>query len=521
MSFGRFFNLFTFFLLAAIVSINAPLRAAAGEPPETLWEYSLQDPDLWHGFLEDVEPTPDGGALSAGDAFNSAALYDIQVVKLDAAGNEEWVGFYGTPLNDELVGFVTTSDGGAVLLGTVNTITSSLPYDGPEIFAYNNSFLVKVDAFGAEEWRYYFSPVVIERSSGLALTGDGGVVVAGSAYTSELLKGGGAMSKFMPAAAKVDADGALSWSEIYDNGNYGEGLLGVASANDGGFLLAGGYTAPTYFTFRKIDAEGRVEWYAKTERPHTTNVTSIRDMGRGVFNVGATYFVTGSATKAVLMSIGKKGVLDRVLIDESYPQHVRSVSRLSDGGAIIITERYIRKVTATGAEEWIRVHDDSNEWLFTTYFYQVKETDGGYIGCGGKRFGPWPANSFYGYVLRLGEDSTSNGDFLAVEVDVSPGNKHPEVVVNSGKLIDVAIFGSANFNPPDIDPVTASFAGAAIEHKGVTGVPHILYKDIDKDGYGDAVLSFRADEIDTASNLFTATTFDGVYLQGEADVIWK
>ncbi|PLX42579.1 MAG: hypothetical protein C0608_02845 [Deltaproteobacteria bacterium] len=522
MSFLRLSYLFIVPLLATSFITYAPLTAEATEPPPTLWEYSLQYPDLWHGFLEVVEPTPDGGALSAGDAFNSAGSgYDLQAVKLDAAGYEEWVGFYGTEYNDELVGLAATLDGGALLLGSATISGGNLPYDGPVTFAYRNSFLVKVDAFGDEEWRYYFNPAVLERTSGLALAHDGGVLVVGSAYAVMTQKDGSEYAAFMPAVAKVDADGALSWNDIYDSGNYGEGLMAVASAGDGGFLICGGYTAPTYFTFRKLDSTGALTWYTKTERPQTTNITSMLDMGRGVFNIGATYFKTGSPTKAVLMSVNKKGLIDSAIIDEPSTQHVRNVSRLSDGGAIIATERYLRKVDSTGAEEWILIHDDGNEWLFNTYFYQIKETDGGYLGCGGKRFGPWPENSFYGYVLRLGEDSNSTGDFIAVEVDVKPGNKHPEVVVNQGKLLDVAVFGNEDLDTADIDPASIRFAGAELSHRGITGVPHMLFKDLDKDGFGDLVLSFRTEDIDTTSNIFTAKTHSGVNLQGEAEVIWR
>ena len=57
-----------FIMTAAVMALAfclvAPPAVKSAEPPETLWTYTLQDLDLWHAFLEMVEPTPDGGAIS-------------------------------------------------------------------------------------------------------------------------------------------------------------------------------------------------------------------------------------------------------------------------------------------------------------------------------------------------------------------------------------------------------------------------------------------------------------------------
>lgn len=82
--------------------------------------------------------TADGGYFVAGNSANSASIYDILLLKMDANGDSVWSKTVGvTPTNDFPYGIEQTTDGGYIITGA-----KAVAFGGKEIY------LIKTDANG-------------------------------------------------------------------------------------------------------------------------------------------------------------------------------------------------------------------------------------------------------------------------------------------------------------------------------------------------------------------------------------
>ena len=171
------------------------------------------------------------------------------MVKLDSSGAIVWDNSFGDRDRDEAgyqFGAQQTSDFGYILVGTTDAGHSQK----------ENLYLIKIDAFGNEEWSSDFGGSKTDVGAGVVQASDGGYVIAG--YTKSY--GAGRRDVYV---VKVDVDGDLVWQRTV-GGNDDDIAHSISTTNDGGFIVAG-YTesfgsgkADAYLM--KIDAGGDVEW---------------------------------------------------------------------------------------------------------------------------------------------------------------------------------------------------------------------------------------------------------------------
>ena len=114
----------------------------------------------------DVVETADGNFALTG---MTNARRDLYLLMLDKNGEELWSKSYGGSMFDE-VGYsiLTTADGG-FLIGGVKEITRTT----------SQMYLVKTDSQGALEWDRLFGSLGLDFGRSIALTPDGGYVLAG------------------------------------------------------------------------------------------------------------------------------------------------------------------------------------------------------------------------------------------------------------------------------------------------------------------------------------------------------
>jgi len=167
--------------------------------------------------------TADGGYALGGWTFSFGfGGGDFWLVKTDSAGNEQWNKTYGGESYDQAFTMVQTADGGYALAGQ----TQSFGAGGPMDF-----WLVKTDAAGNEQWNKTYGGTDDEEVHALVQTADGGYALAGETWSL----GGGGFNSWL---VKTDAVGNEQWNKTYGGteADWAEALVQTA---DGGYTLAG------------------------------------------------------------------------------------------------------------------------------------------------------------------------------------------------------------------------------------------------------------------------------------------
>jgi len=89
--------------------------------------------------------------------------------------------------------------------------------------------------------------------------------------------------------------------------------------------------------------------------------------------------------------------------------------------------------------------------------------------------------------------------FLAVGIDIKPGDAANTINLKSTGVLPVAILGSATFDPMTVDPATVTLAGAHVATRG-RGVPMTSVSDVNHDGFPDLLLFFRTQDLTALSS---------------------
>ncbi len=105
-----------------------------------------------------------------------------------------------------------------------------------------------------------------------------------------------------------------------------------------------------------------------------------------------------------------------------------------------------------------------------------------------------------GYGITTSGSGTINS-FIPVAIDISPGKSPNNINLGSHGTLLAAIFGSATLDVHNINYVSVTLANVAIVRKN-NGKPTVKYKDLNKDGFPDALVRFPIQ----ALNLTAAST---------------
>lgn len=137
-----------------------------------------------------VATTTDGSIVVAGSISlantNYATGYhgsmDYWVIKLDASGHQLWQRALGGSSYDQAYGITATTDGGMVVAGF-----SMGPTDGDVTANHGESdyWVVKLDKAGQLRWQTSLGGRLRDEAYAITVSADGGVVVAGSAHSSD------------------------------------------------------------------------------------------------------------------------------------------------------------------------------------------------------------------------------------------------------------------------------------------------------------------------------------------------
>lgn len=130
-----------------------------------------------------------------------------------------------------------------------------------------------------------------------------------------------------------------------------------------------------------------------------------------------------------------------------------------------------------------------------------------------------PYNRFRDVILGCG--APPGETFVAVRVDVKPGDLIPTISLSSSGTTSVAVLGAADFDAATVAPATVYFAGAPVARRP-DGSAQASLSDVNGDGRADMVLHFAtaslALEVGALEATIAGATTDGRAFRG-TDVV--
>lgn len=137
------------------------------------------------GYAVKQARSPDNGFIVAGSTtpFDSEES-DVLIIKLDPAGNMQWGKAFGGPGRDVGKGIALTPDGGYLIAG----VTTSFSYSDYD-YLREDVYLIRLAANGKIRWQKVKgqSPDNSESAAAIQATADGGYIVTGSSQAQVML----------------------------------------------------------------------------------------------------------------------------------------------------------------------------------------------------------------------------------------------------------------------------------------------------------------------------------------------
>ncbi|GAB3542487.1 hypothetical protein GCM10027443_43410 [Pontibacter brevis] len=166
---------------------------------------------------------------------------DYWLIKLNPDGSKAWDKALGGNNYDYLRSIIQTSDGGYLLGGGSTSDISGDKTAGNT--GFDNYWIVKLNADGSKAWDKTFGRAEYNYFASMVATQDGGYLVGG--WTTSVLgnePAEGAKGGIDYWVVKLNHDGSKAWDKVI-GGNGDDYLSSLAITADGGFLLAGSSTS--------------------------------------------------------------------------------------------------------------------------------------------------------------------------------------------------------------------------------------------------------------------------------------
>ncbi|MDX1912091.1 MAG: T9SS type A sorting domain-containing protein [Saprospiraceae bacterium] len=187
-----------------------------------------------------VQLTPDGGYIVAGstsstdgDIVGGGGTEDYLVVKLDSAGNIDWLKLYGGNSLD-IPWNMNRAEDGYILNGISTSINSG------DVWGHNGFFdywVLKLDFDGNIMWQKCLGGTDQDRGYSIVPAADGGYIAAGSSSSLDgyVTQPRGNRDFW---AVKLDASGEFLWEKSL-GGTLSDVCFSVIETADGGIVLSG------------------------------------------------------------------------------------------------------------------------------------------------------------------------------------------------------------------------------------------------------------------------------------------
>lgn len=213
-----------------------------------LWEKTFGGAGSEEGW--DIKQTEEGGFIVTGftNSFG-ASFFDAFLLKIDAAGNQQWQKNYGGASFDSGLCVRQTTDGGYAILGQTHSSGQG----------QGDFYFFKTDADGNEQWTKTYGGVAVDEGRYFSLTKDGGYILVGKTESF----GAGGEDIYV---VKTDVSGSIEWEKTY-GGDLKDTGKSIEQTQDGGYIIASSSRSFNWVSpwawFIKTDSEGETEWAKK------------------------------------------------------------------------------------------------------------------------------------------------------------------------------------------------------------------------------------------------------------------
>lgn len=275
-----------------------------------------------------IEQTRDGGFVFAASTTSTdgdvqarngnSGNTDYWVVKLRADGSMQWNATYGGPGNDGVSRIHQTVDDGFIVTGSVQArgldVSNLHGSDG-----YDDCWILKLSSAGSIDWEKSLGGSQSDDATDIALTSDGGYIVAG--YSNSNNGDHTANTGSDVWIVKLTANGMISWNA--SPGNSSSYANSIQQTTDGGYVIGGyksiggGDTSGNHggndFWAAKLDGQGTTTWeksYGGSDYDNAYSIQQTRDGG---------YIVSGLSSSTDGQVFGNHGGIDEWIVKLGQP----------------------------------------------------------------------------------------------------------------------------------------------------------------------------------------------------------
>ncbi|MCF8296763.1 MAG: hypothetical protein K9J13_04390 [Saprospiraceae bacterium] len=205
--------LFTIALFSTALIINA-------QSPDIVWENTYGGSEDDEG--KSIVQTKDGGFILVGKTESKGAgKSDVWVLKLDAAGENDWDINYGGSKDDEGFSIINTKDGGFAFAG----------YTKSEGKGGSDFLVVNLDLTGKEIWNKTYGGPKDDEAKSIIQSFDGNFVVSGTTKS----RGAGSTDYWIVKTSGADKP---IWRKNF-GGSKKDDAMDIIQVADSGFVIIG------------------------------------------------------------------------------------------------------------------------------------------------------------------------------------------------------------------------------------------------------------------------------------------
>jgi hypothetical protein len=300
-----------------------------------------------------------GMATSGAYQTSNGGNNDVFIAKFNASGARQWATYYGGSGDDYGSGIAVDGTGNIVITG-YSYSTSGIATTGAYQTSYGggnwDAFIAKFNASGARQWATYYGGSGDDDGLGIAIDGNGNIVITGYTYSTsgiattganQISYGGGSSDAFI---AKFNTSGARQWATYYGGSNYDYGY-GVAIDGSGNIVITG-YTAST-------------SGIATTGAYQTSGGGTNYDAFIAKFNASgarqwATYYGGSGGDNSYGIAVDSNGNIMITGYTASTSGIATTNAYQSSGGGTY-TDAFIAKFNPAGARQWATYYGGSND----------------------------------------------------------------------------------------------------------------------------------------------------------------
>ncbi|HZW08738.1 MAG TPA: GC-type dockerin domain-anchored protein [Phycisphaerales bacterium] len=346
--------------MLAAASLAAGVEKATAQDQLFTRNYGGAAPDGAY----DIEATSDGGFIASGftESFSPGSISALSLVKTDANGDLEWSKTY------ELSSLETHGAAVEELPGGGYAVAGRAGANGGF-----DSFLLRADELGNELWHEFYDAGDDDRAHGLALTPDGGFILAGQAWFGDDLFG-----SYDFYLVKTDANGAVEWTRVFEHDDsFASGndvALDVESVSTGGYILAGFTQSDVWAGWViRTDELGNPVW----DRVYDPNgssgeMTSVEEVPAGGFILGGAYSTDFGDIDMALVRTDESGnpLWERTFGVDEADEGGEDARVMPDGGFMFVGmgasfaggwDMYLVRTDAGGNQLWSDKHGGGSD----------------------------------------------------------------------------------------------------------------------------------------------------------------